>query len=169
MVIEKSTRLGDYIKTERILDANISSALLRNIFHKNAPLHDGAVIIRDFKIYAAGCFLPMPSHDETVGALGSRHRAGVGVSEFSDSLVIIVSEETGSISVAFGGELYRNFNAESLESLIRSFFNERSIEKHFSKRKQNEKKTDEDTVAASLKRVKNQVNDDSETTEPVRK
>ena len=143
IVLENTTRLGEYIKPERVIDAQLTSALLQNIFQKNAPLHDGAVIIRDLRLHAAGCFLPLPSNDEAVGALGSRHRAGVGVSEFSDALVIIVSEETGTISVAFQGELMRHYNKDSLEALIGSFFLDQNIEKHLKKNrtKTSDKKT----------------------------
>jgi len=135
IVLENTTKLGEYIKPERVIDANLTSALLQNIFHKNAPLHDGAVIIRNFKIHAAGCFLPMPSNDETVGSFGSRHRAGVGVSEFSDALVIIISEERGAISAAFGGELFKDFDAKSLENLLREFFYGKSVNDQLSKKR----------------------------------
>lgn len=135
IVLENTTKLGEYIKQERIIDAQLTSALLQNIFHKNAPLHDGAVIIRNLRLYAAGCFLPMPSKDDTLGDLGSRHRAGVGISEFSDALVIIVSEEKGTISVAFQGELTRNYDEETLSALVFSFFSDQNIDFHLRKKK----------------------------------
>ena len=135
IVLENSTRLGEYIKPERIIDAQITSELLQNIFFKNSPLHDGAVIVRGLRIYAAGCFLPLPSNDETVGSLGSRHRAGVGISEHSDSLAIIVSEETGAISVAFEGDLTRNYDKESLETIVFNFLSDKNIKNHLKKKR----------------------------------
>lgn len=137
IVIENSTRLGEYIKSERVIDAQITSELLQNIFYKNSPLHDGAVIIRGLRIYAAGCFLPLPSNDETVGSLGSRHRAGVGISEHSDALAIIVSEQTGAISVAFEGELTRNYDKETLDDLMFNFMSDKNIKGHLKKKKKN--------------------------------
>lgn len=137
IVLENSTRLGEYIKSERIIDAQLTSELLQNIFHKNAPLHDGAVIVRELRIYAAGCFLPLPSNDEAVGALGSRHRAGLGISEHSDALAIIISEETGTISVAFDGELTRHYDKESLDNLVFNFLSDKSIKSHLKKKRKN--------------------------------
>ena len=154
IVLENTTKLGEYIKSERVIDAQLTSALLQNIFHKNAPLHDGAVIIRDLRLHAAGCFLPMPSNDDVLGDLGSRHRAGVGVSEFSDALVVIVSEETGTISVAFQGELMRNYNKETLTTLIGSFFLDQNIEKHL---KKNKKSAGKKTVIKKLADKKSSV------------
>ena len=93
----------------------MSSFLLRNIFFNKAPLHDGAVIIRGHRVFAAGCFLPLSTQDDIVQDLGTRHRAAVGLSEASDAVVIVVSEETGTISVAIDGSLKRNFNYKSLK------------------------------------------------------
>lgn len=135
IVLENTTKLGEYIKAERIIDAQITSELLQNIFHKNAPLHDGAVIIRDLRLYAAGCFLPLPSNDETVGALGSRHRAGVGISEYSDALAIIVSEETGAVSVAFEGELTRHYDKVGLEDILVGFLSDKNIKGRLRKKR----------------------------------
>ncbi len=118
IVIERSTRLGDVIKTGTVLDAKVSSFLLGNIFFNKAPLHDGAVIIRNQRIYAAGCFLPLSTNPDIIKDLGTRHRAGIGMSENSDAIVIIVSEETGVISVAVDGVLKRGFNSGSLEEYI---------------------------------------------------
>ena len=139
IVLEKTTKLGEYIKPERILDAQLNSSLLQNIFQKNAPLHDGAVIIRNFRIYAAGCFLPLPSNDDALVNLGSRHRAGVGVSEYSDALVVIVSEETGTISVAVQGELTRYYRKEELTQLVFSFLADQSIDSHIKRSKKKNK------------------------------
>lgn len=118
IIIERSTRLGDVIKTGTVLDANVSSFLLGNIFFNKAPLHDGAVIIRNQRIYAAGCFLPLSTNPDIIKDLGTRHRAGIGMSENSDAVVIIVSEETGVISVAVDGALKRGFDSNSLEEYI---------------------------------------------------
>ena len=118
IVIESSTRLGDVIKTGTVLDAQVSSFLLGNIFFNKAPLHDGAVIIRNQRVYAAGCFLPLSTNPDIIKDLGTRHRAGIGMSENSDAVVIIVSEETGVISVATEGVLKRDFNKTTLEQYI---------------------------------------------------
>lgn len=110
IVIERQTKLGDVMKTGVTINAQISSFLLRNIFFNNAPLHDGAVIIRSHHICAAGCFLPLSTTDDIVKDLGTRHRAAIGMSEASDAIVIVVSEETGTISTAINGVLKRNYN-----------------------------------------------------------
>ncbi|MBO4978911.1 MAG: diadenylate cyclase CdaA [Clostridia bacterium] len=110
IVIERQTKLGDVMKTGVMINAQISSFLLRNIFFNNAPLHDGAVIIRNHHICAAGCFLPLSTTDDIVRDLGTRHRAAIGMSEASDAIVIVVSEETGTISTAINGTLKRNYN-----------------------------------------------------------
>lgn len=115
IVIERSTKLGEYIKPGDEINATLSPMLLRNLFFNKAPLHDGAVIIRDMRIQAAGCLLPLSTNEEIDKNLGTRHRAGIGISEVSDAVVIIVSEETGVISLACGGDLKRNFNYNSLK------------------------------------------------------
>lgn len=135
VVIENTTKLGDYIQSGKIVDAKITTPLLKNIFFNKAPLHDGAVIIRDLRIYAAGCFLPLASRDDMVGNLGSRHRAAVGVSENSDALVIVVSEETGTISVAYQGELSRQYSYDKLYEVVQSFFMAQNIKPHLKKTK----------------------------------
>ena len=116
IVFERSTKLGDHIRTGTIIDAVTSSFLLGNIFWNKAPLHDGALIVRDYRLYAAGCFLPLSQNENIVKDLGTRHRAAIGMSENSDSIVVVVSEETGIISVAMGGELKMNYNAQTLKS-----------------------------------------------------
>ncbi len=117
MLIEREIGLGDHERTGIPIDAIITSQLIINIFEKNTPLHDGAVIIRNNRIAAATCFLPLTEKDLSKD-LGTRHRAAVGASEVSDALVIVVSEETGGISVAVGGKLKRNLTGEELKNLI---------------------------------------------------
>ena len=117
IIIERNTKLGDYLSQGVIINADLEPLMLRNIFFNKAPLHDGAVIIRDGRIYAAGCFLPLSQVD--VGKeLGTRHRAAIGLSEVSDAAVIVVSEETGIISLAIGGTLERNFDRSSLKQRL---------------------------------------------------
>ena len=121
IVCERQTRLGEQIETGTILNATPSKEVFGNIFYPKTPLHDGAVIMRDGMILAAGCFLPKPQKEELIAKqLGSRHRAAIGMSENSDALVIVVSEETGTISVAENGELTRGFSKESLKKLLRT-------------------------------------------------
>ena len=121
IICERKTRLGEQIDTGTILNCTPSAAVFGNIFYPNTPLHDGAVIMRDGRILAAGCFLPKPQKEELVAKqLGSRHRAAIGMSENSDAIVIVVSEETGTISVAENGELTRGFSKESLAKLLKN-------------------------------------------------
>ncbi len=120
IVIERQTKLGEQIETGTLIKAIPSEELFRNIFFPNTPLHDGAVIIRDNLIYAAGCFLPKPQKEELINKeLGSRHRAAIGMSEVSDAIVIIVSEETGIISIAENGVLERGFDRDRLTLHLR--------------------------------------------------
>ncbi len=124
IVIERETRLGDIIEKETtsVINAECEPELFCNIFYNKAPLHDGAVIIRNFRIYAAGCFLPNTQKDQYLSTdLGSRHRAAVGMSENSDALVIVVSEETGNISVALDGQLSRDQTRESLITIMQKY------------------------------------------------
>ena len=118
IVIEQRTKLEDIINTGTKIDATVSSALLENIFVVNTPLHDGATIIRENRIIAAGCFLPLSSNFDINKKLGTRHRAGIGISENSDALVIIVSEETGVVSLAINGKLTRNYTKEKLKDIL---------------------------------------------------
>lgn len=118
VVFERTTRLGDVIRTGTIIDATSSSFLLGNIFYDKAPLHDGAVVIRKGRVHAAGCFLPLSSNNEIIKELGTRHRAAIGMSENSDAVVLVVSEENGIISVAVDGNLKRGFNRKSLEKYL---------------------------------------------------
>ncbi len=114
IVFERNTRLGEIVNTGTVVNADPTGELISNIFFNKAPLHDGAMIIRDGKVYAAGCILPLSDNQHISRELGTRHRAGVGMSENSDAVVVIVSEETGNISVAISGNLERNFTPESL-------------------------------------------------------
>ena len=115
IVIERSSKLGDYIKTGVELDALLSCELLGNLFFNRSPLHDGAVIIRDGKVCAAGCILPSSKSSNISKDLGTRHRAAVGISEQSDAVVLVVSEETGTISIANNGVLKRGYNSGTLK------------------------------------------------------
>ncbi len=121
IVIEKETQLGDIINTGTVIDAAASSDLISNVFYPKSPLHDGAMIIRDGRVYAAGCILPLTYNTNISNELGTRHRAAIGMSENSDSLVVVVSEETGNISVAQNGSITRDYNGLTLrEVLIRN-------------------------------------------------
>lgn len=120
IVFTREARLDDYVKTGTTIDGLVSEQLIRNIFFPKAALHDGAMIIRDGKVKAAGCVLPLSTSDRLAADLGTRHRAGVGMSESSDAIVIIVSEETGTISVAEGGMLKRHLAPGTLEKLLRN-------------------------------------------------
>ena len=118
IAIEQGTGLGEIISSGTIIEAKITSKLLENIFVVNTPLHDGATIIGKDKILAAGCVLPLTNNKEINKKLGTRHRAGIGLSEISDALVIIVSEETGIISLAINGRLTRNYDKDRLRSIL---------------------------------------------------
>lgn len=118
IVIENKVPLNEYERTGIMLDSAISSQLLINIFEHNTPLHDGAIIIRNNRITAATCYLPLSDNMELSKELGTRHRAGVGIGEVSDSLTIIVSEETGKVSIALGGELIRNVDGAYLKGKL---------------------------------------------------
>ncbi|MBE6989452.1 MAG: TIGR00159 family protein [Ruminococcaceae bacterium] len=120
IVFERKLLLDDMMRTGTTLDASVSSELLKNIFFLKAPMHDGAVIIRDGRILSAGCMLPLSKNANLSRDLGMRHRAGIGMSENSDAVVVIVSEETGSISVALGGMLKRHLMPETLSKLLRN-------------------------------------------------
>ncbi len=153
IVIEREVKLGEQIRTGVVIDATPSSELIGNIFFKNSPLHDGAMIMRDGKVYAASCFLPKPKNEEDIDKnLGSRHRAAIGISEVSDSVTIIVSEETGSISFAVNGRLIRNLSIEKLHKTLDFYLipetkeEQKEKNKAFWKVKKNEKeRKSEDT------------------------
>ena len=118
MVIEKEITLNDIVETGTVIDARISAEMIGNVFYEGAPLHDGAMIIRGSRLYAAGCVLPLTQNKELSKELGTRHRAGIGITENSDALVIIVSEETGVISMAQNGVLTRFMDGKSIEKIL---------------------------------------------------
>ena len=120
IIFERENNLDDQIRTGTIINADPSAELLKNIFYPKAPLHDGAVIIRDGRIQAGGCMLPLSNNPNLSRDLGMRHRAGIGMSEASDAVVIIVSEETGAISVAVNGMLKRHLSKETFEKILRN-------------------------------------------------
>ncbi len=120
IVFARDSHMDEYLKTGTVLDAQVSDQLIRNIFFPKASLHDGAMIVRDGRITAAGCVLPLSESERLNADLGTRHRAGVGMSEATDAVVVIVSEETGVISVAVGGILKRHLAPKTLERLLRS-------------------------------------------------
>ncbi len=120
MVIERDTKLGDIVSTGTVVDAEASSSIIRNLFYPKAPLHDGAVIFSNYRVRAAGCFLPLSTRD--IGKdLGTRHHAALGMSEVSDAIVVVVSEETGIVSIAVGGELQRRITPDALSSILRKY------------------------------------------------
>ena len=133
IIMERGSKLGEIIKTGTIIDAEISRQLLINIFIPNTPLHDGAVVIREGKVKAAACFLPLTESKDLSKDLGTRHRAAIGISEVSDCLSLVVSEETGAISIAKSGKLYRNISKERLTNILRNNLKSEEQEKGFFK------------------------------------
>ncbi len=157
IIFERNVKLNDIMSTGTIINSDTTAELLKNLFYNKAPLHDGAVIIRDGRIAAAGCVLPLTKSRNLSKDLGMRHRAGIGLSEQSDAVVVIVSEETGSVSVAIEGMLKRHLTASVFEKLLRSELisddDESSkrgfanyIKKFFKVKKYEEDKPDEKTV-----------------------
>ncbi len=144
IVFERETKLGEIIKTGTIVDATPSDELIGNLFFVNTPLHDGAMIIRDGRIFASGCFLPLSQNYTISKEMGTRHRAALGMSENSDAVIVVVSEETGTISVAQAGVIERNFTIPQLENRLR----------HEILHKSEGEKPREGTVKALLRRVK---------------
>ena len=118
LIFERSVSLEEYFKTGTLIDAKVTEQLLRTLFFPKASLHDGAVIVRGGRIAAAGCVMPLSENTHLSSDLGTRHRAGIGTSEVSDAVVVIVSEETGTISVAIGGMLKRHLAPQTLEKLL---------------------------------------------------
>lgn len=118
IVIERGTKLGDVIKTGTVVNADPSAYLIRNIFFNKSPLHDGAMVIRDSRVHAAGCFLPLSQNETIIKTLGTRHRAAIGMSENSDAAVVVVSEETGTVSIAVDGHLIRGLSKGDLISKL---------------------------------------------------
>ncbi len=145
IVIQNSVPLGEYERTGITLDAQVSSQLLINIFEHNTPLHDGAIIIKGNRVISATCYLPLSDNMELSKELGTRHRAAVGISEVSDAMTIVVSEETGAISISQHSELKRNVTAEVLRDYLTSFQNKPTEGKRFrlwKGREKDEVKTD---------------------------
>lgn len=118
IVIERNTKLGEFLRTGTAINADVSSRLLENIFVPNTPLHDGAVIIRENKILTAACVLPLTANTNISPNLGTRHRAAIGLSEVTDAVIVVVSEETGTISIALNASLTRNLSQEALEKAL---------------------------------------------------
>ena len=118
IVIERTTGLADIIQTGIVINADVSSSLLRNLFYNRAPLHDGAVVVSEGRIAAAGCFLPLTRRSDVDPNLGTRHRAAIGMSESSDAVIIVVSEETGKISVAYDCTLVRDMTSDELKGFL---------------------------------------------------
>lgn len=144
IVFERQTKLGEIIKTGTVVDATPSVELIGNLFFVNSPLHDGAMIIRDGRICASGCFLPLSQNYTISKEMGTRHRAALGMSENSDAVIVVVSEETGTISIAQGGVIERGFDIPRLETRLR----------HEIMHKSEEEQTKESSVKALLRRVK---------------
>jgi diadenylate cyclase len=130
IVFERDTKLEDWISSGTYLDANISYDLITNIFMTGSPLHDGAVIIRDDKIRAARCYLPLTQNTNLPSDLGTRHRAAIGITEQSDALSLIVSEETGKISFAENGKFYRILSIDTLRKVMNEFLIEKEVQQN---------------------------------------
>lgn len=131
LVFERETALDDIAETGTILDTKISSEAINNIFYKGAPLHDGAVIVRGDRLFAAGCVLPLTQNQNLSKDLGTRHRAGLGISEITDALILIVSEETGIISIARDGKLSRFLDLKSVEKQLLDIYLANGKEENF--------------------------------------
>ena len=144
IVLERNTKLGDYVQTGTIIDSEISDALIENIFEPKTPLHDGAMIIRDERIYAAACVLPLFDDPNISRELGTRHRASLGISTVSDSITLVVSEETGIISYAYDGRLVRNVDHDMLEELLNRHFNPQQDFALFAKKTDDDKEKTEE-------------------------
>ena len=147
IVIEREISLSDIVETGTVIDAVISAQMVGNIFYEGAPLHDGALIIRGNRLYAAGCVLPLTQNKNLNKELGTRHRAGIGITENSDALVIIVSEETGIISVAQNGKLTRFLDVKKIEKSLLNLYLEES------------KRTVGEKISSMLKGIKQGVKD----------
>ena len=133
IIMERQTKIGEIINTGTSIDGEVSRQLLINIFIPNTPLHDGAVVIRDSQVKAAACFLPLTESKDLSKDLGTRHRAAIGVSEISDCISLIVSEETGDVSIAKAGKLYRNISKDRMINILRSNLKAKTDEKSFFK------------------------------------
>ena len=144
IVVERSIRLSDVIKMGVTIDANVNDLLLRNLFYDKSPLHDGAVVISGDKIVAAGCFLPLTQRVDLDSSLGTRHRAAIGMAERSDAVVIVVSEETGNISICVDGELLHGFNQKSLRKELNKLLLPNNTKKTPNKNKNQKENQKED-------------------------
>ena len=133
IIFERDNKLDEQIRTGTIVDGAITAELLKNIFFVKAPMHDGAVIIRDGRVYAAGCMLPLTNSTNVSKDLGMRHRAGIGMSEASDAVVLIVSEETGAISVVIDGQMKRHLSVEAVDKLLHANLMPKTTEETVSK------------------------------------
>lgn len=146
IVLERDTPLGDYTTPKgTVVDSSPSSDLIRNIFFNKSPLHDGALIVRPPRLYAAGCMLPLSTNSHIIGNLGTRHRAAIGISENSDALAVVVSEETGIVSVAVNGKLYRGFDKDRLSKVLTKLFIDSYIRKKSAQKQNKGKHKDADT------------------------
>ena len=130
IVFERKTQLGEIINTGTVIDAQVSTAMINNIFYPKSPLHDGAVVVRDGRIHAAACILPLTSNTEISSQLGTRHRAAIGMTENSDAIVLVVSEETGTISIAFNGSITRDYSVATAYDEIKAKLVDIYEEKH---------------------------------------
>ena len=159
IVFERSTRLGDIIRTGTVINADVNAFLLKNIFFNKAPMHDGAVIISHNRIYSAGCFLPLSLNQDIIRDLGTRHRAGIGMSENSDAVVVIVSEETGQISTSLSGKLVTGYDETTLRAFLENeLINDTLYQKI--RRRRGEKK-EEDTQAQTFEHADASMQDTS--------
>lgn len=161
IVVEQAIQLTEYEMTGIELDCKVSPQVLINIFEHNTPLHDGAVILRNNRVVAATCYLPLSANLSINKELGTRHRAGVGISEVSDSVTLIVSEETGSISIAKGGELYRNLDTESVRNhleLLNQEDGKKKDERRQKDGKRKKKNTEKKTSSGNVKSGKSSDN-----------
>ena len=134
IVIERQTALNDIIETGTIINTDISAQMIGTIFYEGTPLHDGAAIIRGGRVAAAGCVLPLTQNKDLNKELGTRHRAGIGITENSDALVIIVSEETGVISIAQNGKLTRFLDGKKIEKTLLNLYLEEEVKVPFTER-----------------------------------
>ncbi len=153
IVIEHDSPLGEYERTGIAVDAVVTSQLLINIFEHNTPLHDGAVIVRGDRVAAATCYLPLSDQRTLSKDLGTRHRAAVGISENTDSMTVVVSEETGKVSVAYGGELYRALDAAELREKLEMIQDKKVKDKKFGFLKKEAEKTDEEKLEEAKARA----------------
>ncbi len=157
IVFERQTQLGEIINTGTVVDAKTSEETVGNIFFPNSPLHDGAVIVRDGRLYAAGCILPLTHNTGISSQLGTRHRAAIGMTENSDAVVLVVSEETGVISIAYNGNITRNHSVASAYSEIKSML----VDLYEEKPKNSVKSIFKKTIGAIIPKINNKKKEDN--------